>query len=103
MRIGDIVKPLNDSNRLAFPRMNIGGSFQLHSGCGRYPKAIVAKVKPFTLISEGGDMEWTEIDPKWFGVTGRAKRNVMVAVRRRLARDKYNEKWVSKNVDKKNE
>lgn len=86
-RIGDVVRSLNDANRLAFPELNISGPFILHSGCGRYSKAIVAKVKPFTLISEGGDMEWTEIDPKWFGVVARASHSAMKCVRRRLVRD----------------
>lgn len=43
----------------------------LFCGSGIYPYAIVTSLEPFRMVSEGGDMLWTQQDPKEFEVIGR--------------------------------
>jgi hypothetical protein len=54
MEIGDVVIPRRISG--------ISESLILHSGNNLYPCAIVANMKPFILVSVGGDMLWEDVD-----------------------------------------
>jgi hypothetical protein len=49
MKIGDVVIPARGSY----------WAVSLHSGCSRYPCAIVASMDPFVLVSVDGDMRWS--------------------------------------------
>ena len=44
----------------------------LHCGSGMYPCAICVSVEPFVLVSESGDMMWTQHNPDNFVAKGMA-------------------------------
>ena len=70
MRVGDIVEPVE--------------GLYLHSGCSRYPDAVVVSMEPFELMSRSTDMLWMcTVEPHDFVVTGRADAKQMDRCKRR--------------------
>ena len=57
MKIGDIVKPIDEGNIL-------------RSGCNAYGAAIVGSIDPFILVSEHADMVWSTRTLEEFKVVG---------------------------------
>ena len=59
-KIGQIIAPKNDSKT------------PLHCGSGMYSCAICVSVEPFVLVSESGDMMWSQHNPDNFVAKGMA-------------------------------
>lgn len=56
----------------------------LHSGSGYYSHGICVSADPFVLVSEEGDMLWTQLDPNQFCQLGMADDKVI-----KIAKDRY--------------
>jgi hypothetical protein len=64
----------------------------LHCGSGTYARAVVASMKPFVLISEGGDMKWSAtVEAFKFEKCGEAGRQELLSVMDRFKRELYPE------------
>lgn len=59
----------------------------LTSGCSVYAAAVVISVQPFVLISEEGDMRWTQRHRDDFKVVGTASARAAENVLDRISRD----------------
>ena len=59
-KIGQIIVPIDDYKT------------PLHCGSGMYPYAICVSVEPFVLVSESGDMMWSQHNPDNFVAKGMA-------------------------------
>lgn len=75
MNIGDLVKSKDLTVEV------------LACGSGIYDNAVVASLKPFILISQGGDMRWDDVDANNFEVIGHASLRTLINVETRLSED----------------
>ena len=82
MKVGDVVVPKTGAYNTTWTQ---GQTFVLHCGSGVYNHAIVARLEPFTLISESGDMMWTAtVKPEYFTVLCQASAEIIERVMQRL-------------------
>jgi len=72
---------VKESLRRALQPLKIGdkvvgtfGRHLLYCGSGFYPYAIVVSLDPFVMISEKGDMLWTQQDPEDFEPIGKVSK-----------------------------
>lgn len=67
--------------------------YVLHSGCSMYDRAVVAQIEPYVLISEEGDMMWTDIVPSDFELHCKASKATMYNVIKR-----FNEEFPDRKI-----
>lgn len=94
--VGDVVIPRADTYEVAGEWI----TFQLHCATQRYSHAIVASLEPFVLVSDSGDMTWTQVKPEYFQRLCQAHASIKERAVQRYRRDQAKEAAAKAKHDK---